>query len=173
MSALARNFIRSHNLAEVQLPPVISLIVVAIATATCVLAWYVFPSIFGNTALDLSSLYYGVFDIFAILTGFLTAIYAFLLSSSNAFIEKIRDTSPYKKFLSLVRWTIGFCGIASVVSLVIVVLKFGPVSEFGWQYVLLLAWVWLVAFTVCNIIRCILVFTEVSENVPRGRIPGG
>jgi hypothetical protein len=116
----------------------------------------------------MDGLYNAVFGWSAIQTGFIFAVYGFVVGSEGNFIEKIRDTTPMKQFLKYTRnaTIIGF--VLTFISMPLMVADF-KLTGGRWIYISISVWFSLFIWAFLSFIRVAYLFGLLLK--PKGRTP--
>lgn len=149
-------------------------LVISVLTTVITLWEFKYICLFiSNSSLKIDAVLSGVFNISAILTGFLLTIYCFIAVSSNSFIEKVQATKTYseiKKFMlttTLVTFLSAFC------SLIYSAFQFTFSADNFWQAFGMSVWVFFTMLGITFFMSCLHFFMILSNNVPKQPVSGG
>lgn len=115
----------------------------------------------------------GLFNISAILTGFLMTIYCFIAVSSNPFISKVHNTSVYQEIKRFMLATTVITFISTICSLALSALSLELTEpSFGLTFAISL-WVFFTTLGIAFFFSCLHFFLILSDDVPKKPIKGG
>lgn len=103
--------------------------------ASCGMSW-----VSQQPSADYQAIFSGMFNLFAILSGFLGSFIIFVASRGNTFLEHIRETATYDVFFRLLVSTVLFAMIVLTMSFALTV--WNPGVFFLWTWEHLLIWIW-------------------------------
>jgi len=109
-----------------------------------------------------SGLYSGVFSWASIQSGFLFAIYAFVMPRTEPFIKAVSSTFHFKKFKSYMLRTTYLTLFVALISLVLMVWNPVPVAD-GGTGAALLGWVVLSVYSFLCFLKCIRTFRKLDR----------
>jgi len=147
---------------------------ILISTALLGAYTYGFEWLVASKNISLTGLFYGLFDLFAVLTGFLLTFYLFLAVSSNAFIDRIRKSKTFRYVMRLIVWTIALAGLITLNSLGLGIYNLESPSLWSGDYWVTVPAIFLSGTVFWNVGRSIYFFGLLAnDDLPPSRIPGG
>lgn len=122
---------------------------------------------------ELKEVYGAMFNLSAILCGALGTLYGLLVASTTPFIDKIRSTKSFQRYLGYVRSAIGLSFASALYAIPILVTKpvLGGPSEMG--TIGIAGWVGVVIAMLVAFVRIVPPAPSLFEVRPPPRIPGG
>jgi hypothetical protein len=126
---------------------------------------------FIHHGLNMDGLYNAVFGWSAIQTGFVFAVYGFVMSSEGGFIERVRDTTPMNQFLQYTRNAtyLGFALTAFSMPLMVSGIK---VSREVYGYFAISIWFSLFVWAFLSFARVAFLFGILIRPKTRPLLPG-
>lgn len=115
----------------------------------------------------------GVFNISAILTGFLMTIYCFIAVSSNAFISKIHKTNVYREIKRFLLITTVITFVSTICSLVLSSLNLKLAEPSLALNIAFSLWIFFTTLGITFFLSCLHFFMILSDEVPQRPIGGG
>jgi len=145
--------------------------VAALVLAICLLFRSEIAVFFTDNHLSMDGLYNAVFGWSAIQTGFIFAVYGFVVGSEGGFIEKIRDTTPMKQFLVYTKNAtyIGFALTILSMPLMVSGIKVG--ANF-WPYFFVAVWFTLFIWAFLSFARVAYLFGILLRPKSKPLLPG-
>lgn len=124
---------------------------------------FVIQYVSGGSDINTVAIFSGVLDLLAILAGFLATFYVFIITKSNAFIEKIKTTDTYRMTLKLLKFTIMGAVFAIVFSYVLTIINPRKYPCFSFIHIIIFFWAVNVFLVIVNFIRCARHFLLIAE----------
>jgi len=122
-----------------------------------------------NSRVNLDGVFAAVFDWSSIQTGFLFAVYGFVVGKGDGFIAAVRKTEAMREFTRTIKRAIltGF-----VLTITSMALLFYPLKPLGWEFWIIS--VWLALFVWAFLLFCSVAYTfGVIVKVPDQQAPKG
>lgn len=123
--------------------------------------------------IGMNVIYNGVFNIAAILTGFLFTIYCFIVVSNNPFLDRIQNTETFKSIKCFVLRTTIISLFSSLYSLILSSIDINYYPASSYIKIVLCAWIFITLSNFSYFFHCLLHFMLISDNIPQSRIRGG
>lgn len=122
---------------------------------------------------ELKEVYGAMFNLSAILCGALGTLYGLLVASTTPFIDKIRSTRSFRRYLGYVRSAIGLSFASALYAVPILVTK--PQLGGPWEMgtIGIAGWAGVVIAMLCAFVRIVPPAPSLFEVRPAPRIPGG